>query len=171
MIYFFFSTSITPSVIRFTIIGVFSFRKPSVDLTSTISPFISAYPIRARRVVVTPVSPIFTFSSALRSIFEVIFFFIPHETWLCFMSKWTKSTNRSCCFSKPFKGNTVSYDFSCGITKKSFCFIDFLNRNFHVIPPLSRNQKHYINDYRRNHCGLEQIFQYYIFVQHNYRPI
>ena len=75
MIYFFFSTSITPSVMRFTIIGVFSFRKPSVDLTSTISPFISAYPIRARRVVVTPVSPIFTFSSALQSIFEVIFFF------------------------------------------------------------------------------------------------
>ena len=37
----FFSTSITPSVMRFTIMGVFSFRKPSVDFTSTISPFIS----------------------------------------------------------------------------------------------------------------------------------
>lgn len=36
---------------------------------------ISAYPMRARRVVVMPVSPIFTFSSALRSTFEVMFFF------------------------------------------------------------------------------------------------
>ena len=31
--------------------------------------------MRARRVVVMPVSPIFTFSSALRSTFEVMFFF------------------------------------------------------------------------------------------------
>ena len=56
---------------RLTMIGVFSFRKPSMDFTSTMLPLNSAFPINARRVKATPVSPTFTWSSAVRSTLDV----------------------------------------------------------------------------------------------------